>query len=86
MAESGLLDQHQATTTWWLAPRFRRRYPDVPLDESSMIVKSGKRVTAGAALSHRDLALWLIRQRSPKLAPLTAKYLSVDSRPSQSAY
>jgi transcriptional regulator GlxA family with amidase domain len=86
MAESGLLDRHQATTTWWLAPLFRRRYPTVLLDESSMIVKSGKRVTAGAALSHMDLALWLIRQRSPKLASLTAKYLIVDSRPSQSAY
>jgi transcriptional regulator GlxA family with amidase domain len=33
-----------------------------------------------------DLALWLIRQKSPKLAALTAKYLVVDSRPSQSAY
>jgi transcriptional regulator GlxA family with amidase domain len=86
MAESGLLDRHQATTTWWLAPLFRRRYPGVLLDETSMIVKSGKRVTAGAALSHMDLALWLIRQRSPKLASLTAKYLIVDSRPSQSAY
>jgi transcriptional regulator GlxA family with amidase domain len=86
MAESGLLDQHRATTTWWLAPLFRRRYPAVLLDESSMIVKSDKRVTAGAALSHMDLALWLIRQRSPKLASLTAKYLIVDSRPSQSAY
>jgi transcriptional regulator GlxA family with amidase domain len=86
MAESGLLDDHQATTTWWLAPLFRKRYPAVRLDESSMIVKSGKRVTAGAALSHMDLALWLIRQRSPKLASLTAKYLIVDSRPSQSAY
>jgi transcriptional regulator GlxA family with amidase domain len=86
MAESGLLDHHQATTTWWLAPLFRRRYPQVLLDESNMIVKSGNVVTAGAALSHIDLALWLIRGVSPTLASLTAKYLIVDSRPSQSAY
>ena len=86
MAESGLLDHHHATTTWWLAPMFRRRYPHVLLDESNMIVKSGKFVTAGAALSHMDLALWLVRGVSPKLASLTAKYLIVDSRPSQSAY
>jgi transcriptional regulator GlxA family with amidase domain len=86
MAESGLLDHHQATTTWWLAPLFRKRYPKVKLDESNMIVKSGRFVTAGAALSHLDLALWLIRGVSPKLATLTAKYLIVDSRPSQSAY
>jgi transcriptional regulator GlxA family with amidase domain len=86
LAESGLLDHHDATTTWWLAPLFRTRYPKVQLDESHMLVKSGRIVTAGAALSHMDLALWLIRQHSPKLAALTAKYLIVDSRPSQSAY
>ena len=86
LAESGLLDHHDATTTWWLAPLFRTRYPSVRLDESHMLVKSGKVVTAGAALSHMDLALWLIRQHSPKLAAVTAKYLIVDSRPSQSAY
>jgi transcriptional regulator GlxA family with amidase domain len=86
MAESGLLDNQHATTTWWLAPLFRKRYPNVLLDESNMLVKSGKFVTAGAALSHMDLALWLVRGISPKLASLTAKYLIVDSRPSQSAY
>jgi len=86
LAESGLLDHHDATTTWWLAPLFRTRYPTVRLDESHMIVKSGRVVTAGAALSHMDLALWLIRQQTPNLAAVTAKYLIVDSRPSQSAY
>jgi transcriptional regulator GlxA family with amidase domain len=86
MAESGLLDHQRATTTWWLAPMFRKRYPHVSLDESNMIVKCGRFVTAGAALSHMDLALWIIRGVSPQLASLTAKYLIVDSRPSQSAY
>ena len=86
MAESGLLDDQHATTTWWLAPLFRKRYPNVRLDESNMIVKSGRFVTAGAALSHVDLTLWLVRSVSPQLAALTAKYLIVDSRPTQSAY
>ena len=86
VAESGLLDGQHATTTWWLAPLFRKRYPNVSLDESNMIVKSGQFVTAGAALSHIDLALWLVRGVSPELAALTAKYLIVDTRPSQSAY
>ena len=86
LAESGLLNGQRATTTWWLAPLFRRRYPEVALEDSSMIVNSGRFVTAGAALGHMDLALWLVRRVSPQLASLTAQYLIVDSRPSQSAY
>jgi transcriptional regulator GlxA family with amidase domain len=86
LAESGLLEHQRATTTWWLAALFRQRYPSVQLDESHMIVKSGCVVTAGAALGHMDLALWLIRGVSPRLASLVASYLIVDSRPSQSAY
>jgi len=86
VAESGLLDNQRSTTTWWLAPLFRKRYPAVALEVSQMIVKSGRFVTAGAALGHMDLALWLVRSVSPQLAALTAKYLIVDSRPSQSAY
>jgi transcriptional regulator GlxA family with amidase domain len=86
MAESGLLDGQQATTTWWLAPMFRERYPNVLLDDAKMIVKSGQFITAGAALGHMDLALSLVRGVSPQLAALTARYLIVDSRPSQSAY
>src|SRR5262249_38139113 len=86
MAESGLLDHQRVTTTWWLVPMFRRRYPSVLLDESQMIVKSGRFVTAGAALSHMDLSLWVIPGVSPKIASLTAKYPIVDTRPTQSAY
>jgi transcriptional regulator GlxA family with amidase domain len=86
LAEAGLLDGEEATTTWWLAPLFRKRYPDVKLDESRMVVRSGTTVTAGAALSHIDLALALIRQTSPELASLVANYLVIDARPSQTAY
>jgi transcriptional regulator GlxA family with amidase domain len=86
LAESGLLDGQGATTTWWLSTLFRQRYPAVRLEESRMLVSSGPFVTAGAALSHVDMALLLVRQASPELAALVAKYLIVDSRPSQSAY
>jgi len=86
LAEAALLDGEEATTTWWLAPLFRQRYPRVKLDESRIIVQSNAVVTAGAALSHLDLVLALIRRASPELANLTARYLVVDERTSQSAY
>jgi transcriptional regulator GlxA family with amidase domain len=86
LAETGLLDGEEATTTWWLAPLFRQRYPRVRLDESRIVVQSNAVVTAGAALSHLDLALTLIRRASPELANLTARYLVVDERSSQSIY
>jgi transcriptional regulator GlxA family with amidase domain len=86
LAESALLDGEEATTTWWLSPLFRQRYPRVRLDESRIIVQSNAVVTAGAALSHLDLALALIRRASPALANVTARYLVADERTSQSIY
>ena len=86
LAETGLLNGERATTTWWLAPLFRERYPKVCLQFDRMIVPSGSFLTAGAALSHIDMTLWLIRQSSWELADLVARYLIVDTRPSQSSY
>jgi len=86
LAASGSLDGRRATTTWWLAPFFRRLYPQVQLDESRMLVPAGNVVTAGAALAHLDLALWILRQHSPSMAGLVAHYLMMDERPSQAVY
>jgi transcriptional regulator GlxA family with amidase domain len=86
VAETGLLDQRQATTTWWLGPLFRQRYPNVLLDESRMLVPTDVGVTAGAAMGHLDLALWLIRRASPELAAMVSRYLLADIRTSQAPY
>ena len=86
LAETQLLDGQDATTTWWHAARFRERYPNVALDASRMLVQSGRFVNVGAALAHLDLALWCVRRSSPTLAALTARYLVMDTRPSQAAF
>lgn len=86
LAEAGLLDGGEATTTWWLSPLFRQRYPNVQLDETRMLVTSDRVVTAGAAMGHLDLALWFIRQASPEVAAVVSRYLLADLRSSQAPF
>lgn len=86
VAQTGLLDHREATTTWWLASLFRQRYRKVSLDESRMLVPTEICVTAGAAMGHLDLALWLIRKASSELASIVSRYLFADIRSSQAPY
>ena len=86
LAEAGVLDGVRATTTWWLSPVFRNRYPKVVVDHSQMVISCDGITTAGAAFGHVDLALAIVRAGSPALADLVARYLVVDERPSQAAY
>ncbi len=86
LASTGLLDGHRATTSWWLGPAFRSKFPDVELEEGAMVIGDRGVLTAGAALAHLDLALAVIRGKSPNLAALVAKYLLIEDRPSQAPF
>ena len=81
LAESGVLDGRLATTSWWLGPAFRSRYPAVHVDETRIIARDARITTAGAAFAHIDLALSIVQQHSPSLADLTARYLLTGDRP-----
>ncbi|HEY1555346.1 MAG TPA: helix-turn-helix domain-containing protein [Kofleriaceae bacterium] len=86
LGRAGVLDGKRATTSWWLGPTFRRTFPAVELDDAEMIVADDGVLTAGAALAHLDLVLAVIRERSPDLASLVARYLVLDDRPSQAPF
>ncbi|MEU1981310.1 helix-turn-helix domain-containing protein [Nocardia sp. NPDC019395] len=86
LAESGVLEGTPATTSWWLGASFRGRYPGVELDESRIVCHADGITTAGASLSHMDMALSLVYRTSPVLAERAMRYLTVADRPSQAAY
>jgi transcriptional regulator GlxA family with amidase domain len=86
LAETGHLDGRRVTTTWFLTPTFKSRYPSVSVDLDRMVVADGPVLTAGAAFAHIDLALAILRGVSPDLAGQVARLLLIDERPSQSAF
>jgi transcriptional regulator GlxA family with amidase domain len=87
LASAGLLEGRRATTSWWLAPLFRRLYPAVKLDTDAMVARDGRITTAGAAMAQFDLMLAVIaRQADADLAARCARYLLVEPRSSQARY
>lgn len=84
LAETGLLNNRRATTTWWLGPLFRERYPMVELMTDRIIVADWPIVTGGAAMAQMDLMLAIVGKfAGPKLAHACANYLLLDERRSQ---
>ena len=87
LAETGLLDRRRATTTWWLAPLFRQRYPRIELLTEQIVVADWPIATAGAAMAQMDLMLAVVgRFASPNLAKACANYLLLDERRSQAPF
>ncbi len=87
LAETGLLDGRRATTTWWLAPLFQRRYPKVDLVTDQMVVADWPIATGGAAMAQMDLMLAVVaRFAGPSLAKACANYLLLDERRSQAPF
>jgi transcriptional regulator GlxA family with amidase domain len=69
LAESGLLDGHRATTSWWFRDAFAQRYPRVLLDADQAVIDDGQVITAGAMTAHAELTMAVLRRlKGPELA------------------
>lgn len=79
LAEAGLLDGGVATTSWWLARTFRRRYPAVDLHPREVVTEDNNLICGGSASSWMHVCLRLIhRFMDARVADACARILLVD--------
>ena len=82
LAEAGLLTGKIATTSHFLVPAFKRRFPEVRLRPEQRLTVDTRVTCAGATTSWLSLAIHFIEQEAGhQLAVLVSKYLMVDPNP-----
>jgi transcriptional regulator GlxA family with amidase domain len=88
IAEAGLLDAKLATTHWYFASEFKRRYPSVKLSEQHTVTEDQGIICSGGATAANDMLLHLIRKFvSNELASECSKKMLVDTgRTNQTPY
>lgn len=81
LANAGLLSGHRATTCWWLAPWFERRFPEIDLVPDRLVMIDGNRWTAAAGSAYVHLGLELVRKfAGEQIAAATARLMLVERR------
>ena len=87
LGESRLLDHRQATTNWYFADAFSKRYPNVILRHREMVTVDSNIYCAGSAMANIDLVLRLLSDLlgDETIHQLSARLL-LDQRKMQSHY
>ncbi len=81
LAEAGLLAGKRATTHWLHAPAFRKRYPEIQLDEDKLFVVDGQVWTGAGMSAGVDLALAMVENDLGRdLARQVARKLVIPQR------
>lgn len=79
LAETGLLNDREATTHWNLAEMFRSRYPKVQLHIHRLLVDGGDYICCGGVSAWMDLSLHLLTRFAGKdIARQCAKIMLMD--------
>lgn len=88
LAEAGLLDGRQVTTSWLFAGEFAARYPAARMKADAMLLEDGGVITTAAVTSAFDLALHLVKLHlGAAIATATAQAaLLSTTRTSQAPY
>jgi len=88
LGATGLLDGKKCSTHWGFIQQFREMYPDICIQDGSIVTEDGRLFSSGGAHSYWNLLLHLVEKYTDRgTAILTAKYFAIDiDRNSQSAF
>lgn len=83
LAESGILNNEKASTTWWLENQFRKRYPGIKLESQKIVTFSNNIYCAGSMTSYLNLVIEIVEKEfSIALAEHVAKSMSIADKDS----
>ena len=82
LAETGLLNDRQCTTTWWLNDALEQYYPDCNIAWGNPLITDDRLVTAAGPLSWVDITLHIVTQlMGSSHAEVTADFSVVNLDP-----
>ncbi|WP_346236071.1 GlxA family transcriptional regulator [Niabella insulamsoli] len=88
LASTGLLNGKKCSTHWGYINTFRDMFPDVIIQDGSIVTEQHRVYTSGGASSYWNLLLHLVEKYTDRqIAILVSKYFAIDiDRSSQSAF
>ena len=88
LASTGLLDGKKCSTHWGFQNEFREMFPNVDVQDGSIVTEEDRIYSSGGANSYWNLLLYLVEKYTDReTAIITSKYFAIDiGRESQSAF
>jgi len=88
LASTGLLDGKKCSTHWGFQREFREMFPNVEVEDGSIVTEEKRLYSSGSANSYWNLLLYLLEKYTDReTAILASKYFAIDiNRNSQSAF
>ncbi len=88
LASTGLLANRKCSTHWAYYNEFRETFPDIEIQDGSIITEENRIYSSGGANSYWNLLLYLLEKYTDRdTAILAAKYFAIDiDRESQASF